>query len=220
MLLYFISVFKDYVWKENNKYLFLFEEIIIRSSIGVNITETFVSSPKVQQFIKNDQSTFDLVIVESFFQECTVAMGHKYGAPVVNIIPVAPWVTPSFKAANPYDFSYIKDFKLDSGKSLNFHNRLLNTLLGLYGLIVEPIVYIPKLERIMNKHFQYLGYENRPTMMEMLKNTSLSLIDSDVTILSPRPYVPSFIEVPGIHIRPVKKISEVKCIIIMYLLIH
>lgn len=199
----------DFVWKSNNKYLFVLEEIYIRTTLAVDLTETYLSSPDVQRFIKDDQSAFDLIIVESFFQECTVAMGHKYGAPVVNIIPVAPWVTQSLKAANPYDFSYVKDFKLDSGKSLDFRNRLLNTLFGLYGLFVEPIVYIPRLERIMNKYFQYPGYENRPTLVDMLKNISLSLIDSDVAILSPRPYVPSFIEVPGIHIQPVKKMNEV-----------
>lgn len=204
---------KDFIWKEPNKYRFLSDELFIRSSLAINITENYISSPDVQNFIKNDQSTFDLVIVESFFQECTVAMGHKYGAPVVNIIPVAPWVTQSLQAANPYDFSYIKDFKLDSGISLGFQSRLLNTLFGLYGLIIEPAVYIPRFERIMNKYFQYPGYENRPTLTEMLKNVSLSLIDSDVTILSPRPYVPSFIEVPGIHIQPVKKINEVKFVV-------
>lgn len=206
------------IFKERNKYLFLFEDLYIRSSITVDITETYISSPEVQAFINNDQSTFDLVVVESFFQECTVALGHKYGAPVIRIIPVAPWVTHFLQAANPSDFSYIKDFKLDGGKSLDFHSRLLNTLFGFYGLFVEPIIYNPPLEKMMNKYFQYPGYENRPTMMEMLKNISLSLIDSDVTILSPRPYVPSFIEVPGIHIQHHLTISKVS--VLTYYLIY
>jgi len=173
------------------------------------MAETFISSPDVQKFIMEDRSTFDLVIVESFFQECTVALGHKYGAPVVGIIPVAPWTSPSFQAANPYEFSYIKDFKLNSGKSLEFQDRFFNTLIGLYGLFIEPVTYLPKLESLMNKYFQYPGYENRPPLTQMLKTISLSLIDSDVMILSPRPYVPSFIEVPGIHIQPSKKMNMV-----------
>lgn len=205
-----ISVLASSLWNEKNKYLFLFEELYIRNIIGVHITEIYISSPDVQKFIKEDRSRFDLVIVESFFQECTVAMGHKYGAPVVGIIPLAPWVTQSFHAANPYEFSYIKDFQLNGGKSLDFQSRLLNTLFGLYGLFVEPITYIPRLEKMMNKYFQYPGYENRPSLMQMLKNISLRLIDSDVMILSPRPYIPSFIELPGIHIVPSKKMNEVK----------
>jgi len=191
--------------QDRNKYLFFFDEIYLRNVIGINITKNYVSDPVVQKFIKEDQTKFDLVIIESFFQDCTVAMGHKYGAPVVSIIPVAPFVTISRHAANPSDFSYIKDFKLNAGKSLDFQSRSLNTLFGLYSLFIEPITYIPLLEQLMDTYFQYPGYENRPTMTEMLENISLSLIDSDVAILSPRPYVPNFIEIPGIHVQPTKK---------------
>lgn len=195
--------------RNRNKYLFFLEEIYIRNIFGINVTKTYVSAPEVQKFIKEDQTKFDLVIIESFFQDCTVAMGHKYGAPVISIIPVAPYVSISRHAANPSDFSYIKDFKLNAGKSIDFQYRLLNTLFGLYSLFIEPITYIPLLEELMDKHFQYPGYENRPKMTEMLENISLSFIDSDVSILSPRPYVPNFIEIPGIHIQPTKKMKKV-----------
>jgi len=210
----------DIVLQESNKYLFFFEELYMRNVIGINITETYVSSPEVQKFIKEDQTKFDLVIIESFFQDCTVALGHKYGAPVVSIIPVAPWVTVSRHAANPSDFSYVKDFKLNAGKSIDFQNRLLNTLFGLYGLFIEPITYIPLLEKLMDTYFQYPGYETRPSMTEMLENISLSLIDSDVAILSPRPYVPNFIEIPGIHIQPVKKLSKVHTVFLFECMIN
>ncbi|VVC33306.1 UDP-glucuronosyl/UDP-glucosyltransferase [Cinara cedri] len=194
--IYFCLV-RNYFFKENNKYLILFEDIYIRNIIGLNLTQQFISCTDVQKFIKEDQSTFDLVIVESFFQQCTVAMGHKYSAPVINIIPVSPCATHSISATNPFDFSYIKDYKTDSGKSLNFQNRLLNTFFGLYTLFVEPIIYNPKMENMMNTYFKYPGYETRPTMTEMLKNVSLSLIDSDIVILNSRPYVPSFFKVPA-----------------------
>lgn len=186
-----------------------FEEPVVRSTILVETTLMFISDRVVQKFITEDQSTFDLVIIESFFQECTVALGHKYSAPVVSIIPVAPWVSVSQWAANPSHFSYIKDFTLDGGKSMNFWKRFTNTYLGLYVTFIEPIIYLSQLEMMMNTYFQYSGYENRPSMVEMLKNISLSLIDSDVMIVSPRPYVPSFIEVPGIHMRSSKKMNEV-----------
>lgn len=198
----------DSIMQNSNKYLFFFEEIYIRNIFVIDIIKTYVSAPEVQRFIKEDQTKFDLVIIESFFQDCTIAMGHKYGAPVISIIPVAPFVSISRHAANPSDFSYIKDFKLNAGKSIDFQYRLLNTLFGLYSLFIEPITYIPLLEELMDKHFQYPGYENRPKMTEMLENISLSFIDSDVSILSPRPYVPNFIEISGIHIQPTKKMSK------------
>lgn len=199
----------DSAMSERYENLFLLEEIYIRNVIAMDITKHYSSSSDVQAFIKEDKSTFDLVIVESFFQECTVAIGHKYGAPVISFIPVAPWVSPSRWAANPSDFSYIKDFALNSGKIMNFWTRLTNTCIGLYSMLIEPITYLPQMEKLMNEYYQYSGYENRPSMSEMLKNISLSLIDSDVMILNPRPYVSNFIEVPGIHLQRGQKMNEV-----------
>lgn len=189
-------------------YSFL-EDPITRSTVLVDTTYMFLSDPKVQKFIKYDQSTFDLVIIESFFQECTVTLGHKYRAPVISIVPVTPWVSVSRWTGNPSDFSYIKDFMLDGGKSMTFWERFTNSYIGFYCLFVELITYLPKLENVMDTYLQYPGYENRPTMSEMLKNISLSLIDSDVKLFSQRPYIPSFIEVPGIHFRPKKQMDEV-----------
>lgn len=199
--------------QERSQFYTFFEDPVVRSTILVDTTHMFISDVEVQKFIKEDQSTFDLVIVESFFQECTVAMGHKYSSPVISIIPVAPWISASRWAANPSDFSYIKDFMLDGGKSLDFWGRFTNTFIGLYSLFIEPITYLPQLENMMNKYFQYPGYENRPKMADMLTNISLSLIDSDAKILSPRPYVPNFIEVPGIHFQPSKNLNQVLCLI-------
>lgn len=189
-------------------YMFL-KDPVLRSTILADTTITFVSDPTIQKFIREDQTKFDLIILESFFQECTIAMGHKYGAPVINIVPTTPWISVSRWAKNPTDFSYIQDISMDGGKSLNFWERFKNTYIGLYGLLIEPIVYLPKMEKFMNTYFQYPGYENRPSMTDMLKNVSLSLIDSDIMTLSPRPYVPSFIEVSGIHIQYNEKMNKV-----------
>lgn len=115
-----------------------------------------------------------------FFQECSVAMGHKYGVPVVSFIPVAPWASPSIRAGNSSVFSYIKDFVVDVGKTLDSWARVANTYLGFYTTFIEPITYIPNMEKIIENHFQYLGHENRPALTKMFKNISLSLIDSDV----------------------------------------
>lgn len=196
--------------QERKLHYMFYKSQILRFTLLVETTELFLSDSVVQDFIKNDQTKFDLVMVESFFQECTVALGHKYGAPVVNLLPLSPSQSVSRWAANPFEFSYTKDVELDSGKILSFWERATNTYVGLCGRLIDFIIYYPKMENIMNIYFQYSGHENRPTLIDMLKNISLHLIDSDVMILSPRPYMPSFIEVPGIHIRPSKKMNAVK----------
>lgn len=202
--------------RERTKDFMFVEDQVVRSVILVDTTRSFLSDHVVQTFVRDDRSTFDLVMIESFFQECTVALGHKYGAPVISIVPEAPWTTVSRWAANPSDFSYVKDFMLDAGKSLDFWDRLTNAYTGLLGTYDGPFGYTPKMEEMMDTLFRYPGYDNRPKMADMLENISLSLIDSDMMIFSPRPYVPSFVEVPGIHIRPSKKMDEVPKILDNY----
>ncbi|XP_050519783.1 UDP-glucosyltransferase 2-like isoform X2 [Daktulosphaira vitifoliae] len=197
----------NFLMKERGMFFFLLE-LYLRDQIAAFNTNLYLSSKDIQAFIKEDKSRFDLVILESFYQECTVSLGHKYDAPVINLIPVPPWTTTSQWAANPSDISYIKDFVINAGKLMNFHERCINTIYSMYNWLIEPISYFSKMENTMNKYFQYAGFENRPSMKNMLKNVSLNLVDSDVMILSPRPYVPSFIEVSGIHIRPTKSMSK------------
>lgn len=198
--------------QERSLYYTFVEDPMLRSTLLVDTTLMFISDPVVRKFIEEDRSTFDLVIVESFFQECTVALGHKYGAPVITVVPETPWVSVSRWSANPSEFSYIKDFMLDGGKIMSFWERVFNTYIGLYSVFVEPITYLPKLERMMGTYMRYPGHETRPAMAEMLRNISLSIIDSSVMILSPRPYMPNFIEVPGVHLRPSEKINEVRIV--------
>lgn len=61
---------------------------MVNNTFLVKTTKLFLSDNVVQEFIKNDQTKFDLVMVPSFFQECTVVLDHQYGALVVNLVPI------------------------------------------------------------------------------------------------------------------------------------
>lgn len=177
--------------------------------LGTKINEQTLNNKKVQEFIEADGYQFDLVIFENFQHECFVAMGHKYGAPVVQLIPATPTAFVSQWHSQPFHPAYIPDQNSGFTDRMPFFDRLTNVLVALLQLTLYPLFYMPKQTEIMNKYFNYTGWETRPTLEEMTKNISLTLMNAHFTIGSPRPLVPSFVQVAGMHLKPASPLPNV-----------
>lgn len=54
-------------------------------TVGLGSTEKAFQSDSVREFIKNDNTKFDLIFAEQFFQESMLMFAHKYKAPIVTI---------------------------------------------------------------------------------------------------------------------------------------
>jgi glucuronosyltransferase len=80
---------------------------------------------------------------------------------------------------------------------MTFGQRLVNTVatevfkLGLYMFAELPT------DRMLKKHFG----KDVPPLSELKKRTTLILVNSHFSLNNPRPTVPGFIEVGGIHIQ-------------------
>lgn len=177
--------------------------------LGVKLSETIMSHKIMIEFIHSNSNSFDLVLIESFCQEYTVAIGHKFNAPVINLAPATIWGSISKWLHVPSTFSYLPDLCLKSSSDMSFTERLKNTITGIMQLYVENYAYLPKMKEVMNKYFRYEGWESRPTLERMLNNVSLTLVNSHHTIGVPRPYLPGVIEVGGMHIKDPKSLPKV-----------
>lgn len=175
---------------------------------GVQLSQV-MSHTKLEEFIHSNSNSFDLVMIEAFCQEYTVALGHKFNAPVINLVPALIWSSISKWLHVPSTFSYIPNVLLETNVEMRFIERLKNTVAGVMQLYVENYMYIPKMKEIMNKHFTYTGWESRPTLEQMLNNVSLTLVNAHHAIGTPRPYLPGVIDVGGMHIRDPKPLPEV-----------
>lgn len=181
----------------------------IKWRLGVQLSETVMSHKIMKEFIQSNSNSFELVLVESFCQEYTVAMGHKFNAPVINLAPATIWGSISKWLHVPSTFSYIPDLCLKSANDMSFIERLKNTITGIMQLYVENYAYLLKMKEVMNKYFRYEGWESRPTLERMLNNVSLTLVNSHHAIGVPRPYLPGVIEVGGMHIKEPKSLPKV-----------
>ncbi|VVC36155.1 UDP-glucuronosyl/UDP-glucosyltransferase [Cinara cedri] len=176
--------------------------------LGPFITRKALEKRVVKEFILHDRSSFDLVIVENFFHECFVVLGHKYGAPVVQLLPFNTNPRVSQWHGNPYDPSYLADITAPYAAPMTFWQRTENTVAALFNTLVNRLVYLPQQRKIMNEYFAYAGHEQRPDLETMLRNVSLTLINSHPLMSPVAPFVPSYVQVAGMHIKPAKSLPE------------
>jgi glucuronosyltransferase len=53
--------------------------------MGLSSTEHALKSKNVKNFIQNDNTKFDLIFAEQFFQESMLMFAHKYKVPIVTL---------------------------------------------------------------------------------------------------------------------------------------
>lgn len=169
-----------------------------------------MSNKNLQKFIRSNSNTFDLVMVESCFQEYTVVLGHKFNAPVIFLTPAMMWSSVSKWLHVPSSFSYIPNVIFGRSIEMDFVERLKNTVTGAMQLYAEDYFDLPHKKAIMNALFTYEGWELRPPLEKMLSDVSLTLVNAHHAVGVPRPYLPGVIEVGGMHIKRPKPLPEVR----------
>lgn len=176
---------------------------------GPHISETSLNKSSVLEFIRDDQSSFDLVMFENFYHECFAALGHKYGAPLVQLLPFSANARVSQWQSNPYGSAYIPDLTSEFASNMTFAQRTTNALSTFFYTVMNRAFYLPRHRTIADKYFVYPGHERRPDLTEILRNISLTLINSHPVLGTATPMVPSYINVAGMHCVPSKKLPQV-----------
>lgn len=176
------------------------------------LSPKILSKPNVQNFILSEDYEFDLVIVFAFGQDYSIALGHKYKAPVINLSVTMLWPSNSKWIGEPSTFSYILDHRTAATDRMSFTDRFKNTVIGMFQLFLEDYYYIPTQIDIMNKYFRYKEHEFRPPIEDMLRNVSLTLVNAHHSVGVTRPYSAGTIEVAGLHVNQPKPLTGVsKC---------
>ncbi|XP_021934412.1 UDP-glucuronosyltransferase 2B20-like [Zootermopsis nevadensis] len=167
---------------------------------------TFLQHPRVQALIHSKDHHFDAIMVEAFMNECFLGFAHKFKAPIIQICPFGgtPWMGDWVGNPNPY--SYIPDPFLHFSHYMTFWERLVNTVNGVYFRIGQEFYNIPRQDSIMRKFFNET--EPIPPLSELVRNTSLLLVNNHFSLNYPRPLMPNLIEVGGMHVQPPKELPQ------------
>ncbi|XP_066998494.2 UDP-glucosyltransferase 2 [Anabrus simplex] len=170
---------------------------------NVEFCETVLNHPEVQKLINSDEK-FDLVVTGLFGVDCWPGFAYKFKAPTIAIVSsvASPWA--NRRVGNPDNPSYIPNFFLSYRAPMDFRERLINSLTYLFTSWGQYYRAEQVTDRMLRKYFG----EDMPPSSELINNISLVFINSHFSINQPRPAVPAFIEVGGLHIKPPQQLPK------------
>jgi glucuronosyltransferase len=176
--------------------------------MGESLCHHVLQQESIQKLIHSTDLHFDVVIVDAFFNECFLGFAHKFQAPIIQVCAygggnaMAKWV------GNPNPYSYVPDEFLDYTDQMNFWERTHNTFLCLVKHVGRQLIHVPKQNAAMQKHFNYT--DNLPPVWELEHKTSLVLLNTHHSLSYPKPLMPNYVQVGGMHINPPKKLPKVR----------
>lgn len=169
--------------------------------------EHILACQPVQEMAKTKEK-YDLIITEAFCSDALLPFAYILDTPFIlfTSLPILPWVSdrvgsidnPSFI---PFPFN---DILLEHHST--FYQRLYNTAAYVMSKFYQRFVWDPITNELVHK---YLG-SSIPPVQEIAKNTSMILSFSHFSMNSPRPLVPSVVEVGGIHIKDAETLPKVR----------
>jgi len=152
------------------------------------------------------QESFDLILMPMLYNECSAAYGHLFNVSTILISPMSVVGHISSIYGNPSPVSFVPNAFTGFSDSMAFFQRVLNLLTE--GMIrgIYHFRYVPALEFTYREKFKS---PNFPSIEDILKNSSLILSNTHVSLSKPRPLLPDIIEVGGMHCRTVQALPKV-----------
>lgn len=176
----------------------------VYTGLAVAMVEYTLAEPKVQELI-NSNASFDLVIVEQFWNEAHMGFAHHFKAPLVLFSSIGASEWSNDLVANPSPPSYICHTFAGFSNEMTAIQRARNLVFYLYELFLRHVVMLPKQNELLHRYFP-----NMPDLSEIMYNASVILLNSHPSVTEPVPLVPNMIEIGGFHIVPESIPSDVK----------
>jgi glucuronosyltransferase len=184
--------------------------VLLMWCLGEAVCHSTLQQDNIQKLIHSTDQHFDVVIVEAFVNECFLGFAHKFKAPVIQVCTygggnfMADWV------GNPHPYSYVSDEFIHYTDKMNFWERTHNSIISLLKHVGRQLIHLPKQNAAMQKHFNYT--DSLPPVWELEYKTSLVLINTHHTLSYPKPLMPNYVEVGGMHVKPPKKLPQVRVV--------
>lgn len=177
-------------------------EFFVRMRLAT--TEHVLRHPNVQRqlFQQSAATSFDLVLVEQFFQEALLAFGRHFDAPLLAIasFEFVQQFGPMFGVFGAW--SHVPHDSQLCGERMTFAERAQNARLGLADWYDRHYVYLPAQQALMDRYFAHL--KPRATVEQLYHNVSMLLTNGHHPLNTIRPNVPAIVDVGGLHIAAVK----------------
>jgi len=184
--------------------------------MGEALCHEVLREENVQKLIHSTDLHFDVVVIEAFVNECFLGFAHKFKAPLIQVCTyggsnfMADWV------GSPNPYSYVPDEFLEFTDKMNFWQRMYNTVFSTLKHVGRQLIHLPKQNAALHKYFNYT--DNLPPVWELEHKTSLVLLNTHHSLSYPKPLMPNYVQVGGLHVKPPKKLTQVRNVRLMFLI--
>lgn len=155
-----------------------------------------------------NEEKFDLILVDGFFNECTLLLAELFDVPFVylNCFVPPPWLQNAI--GTPFAFDHFPHSGLSLSDRMNFWQRMLNALTGV-GLVAFHHMYVVPV--IDGAAVKVLGLHNFTSIVDIEdRHLSLLLTNTHFSINYLMPTSPAVVQVGGMHCVPPKPLPAVK----------
>lgn len=183
-------------------------------------TNELFSDRKVQEFIRDTTKKFDIVLVEAVLPS-PAAFSYKFKCPLILVSSLSIASPFHELAGTPGHPVLYPDLSTTFQSDPTFFQRVEAVLFYWYHRYLTFHVTLPDMNRVIKRYFG----EDTPNLKEILKNTSMILLNTNPLIHKPRPFGPNVIEMGGrMHFKPKKPLPLViylslpyNCVIAVFL---
>lgn len=163
---------------------------------GLEICRVIFRSSEVQKWV--EESQFDLVVIDTPFNECALGLAHKYNAPHILYGAASLYMWHQEMFGLPDETSWLPDYENHFPTEMTFYQRIKNVLTPLrWFYSTNRVSYIlPQLEQLMRKS---LNLTDMPSLDELEKSTSVFLLNAHFSQEYPRSLPPFVVPIGGMH---------------------
>ncbi|XP_069670475.1 UDP-glucosyltransferase 2-like [Periplaneta americana] len=154
--------------------------------------------------LMNSNTTYDVMVTHLLGPDCLIGFSHRFKIPLIYIATSVslPWL--GHRIGNSDNPAYIPNLYVPFTDKMNFWERLVNTVTyWALNIWFHTELDIPT-DEMLKQHFG----KDCPSVYELQQSTSLILVNSHFSVNTPRPAVPTFVEVGGLHINSDGKLPE------------
>lgn len=167
---------------------------------GASLCRQVFSMPEFDKLMKGGYGRFDVVFTEIFGSDCWVAVAHKMELPIISMssAPDVSWMHERF--GSPDNPSYLVNVFTGYTSAMSLWERMINACTALYVNYLHKIIIQDPSDVVVKEFFG----PDMPPISEMIKKTSLVLLNRHLSIHAARPVTPNVVHVGGLHIKPSK----------------
>lgn len=153
--------------------------------------------------LKSPTKLFDVLITETLFEmgQCFLPIAEKFDIPVIGAVTPRSWLQTEWMMGNPSNLAVYPSELAPYSYPMTYWQRLDNLKRLLLDLAFINYYVLPELEKFYQKFFPHLSFADR-------RKISLVFLNNQ-PVLTPRPMVPTIINVGGLQIQPAKPLPKV-----------